>query len=105
MPDGSLMTAEFRIAGDDPMRTSQCATMIGICFVNLGSFDEAIEELKEALDIEGLPEHEHLALLYELGKAYEAKGDADSALDVFNKVLNTDPGFADVADRIDSLGG
>jgi tetratricopeptide (TPR) repeat protein len=94
---------EFEIAIGDPTRYVQSVTMIGLCLVSLGRGDDAIAKLENALEQPQMVGQEQLALLYELGKVHEALGHVDVALELFNQVLNTDPGFADVADRIDAL--
>lgn len=94
---------EFTISRSDASHMVQSVTMIGLCLVSLDRSEEAIQLLKEALDDPGLDEQGRLALLYEQGKIHQELGDVDGALELFNKVINSDPGFADVADRIDDL--
>jgi tetratricopeptide (TPR) repeat protein len=94
---------EFRIAAEDPTRKISSELMIGMCHVGAGRFEDAISIFDDALRVRGLQESEKLALLYEKGKVYELMGDGEKALDIYNEILNTDPGFADVVDRIDSL--
>lgn len=94
---------EFTISKDDPTRLVQSVTMIGLCFVALGRIDDALGLLSEALGSPDLDEQGRLALLYEQGKIHESTGNVEGALELFNKVINADPGFADVADRIDAL--
>jgi tetratricopeptide (TPR) repeat protein len=77
--------------------------MIGLCLVAQGRTEDAIGLLQETLDSPVLDEQGRLALLYEQGKIHEAEGNVQGALELFNKVINSDPGFADVADRIDAL--
>jgi tetratricopeptide (TPR) repeat protein len=94
---------EFTISKDDPARLVQSVTMIGLCLVTLGRVDDALELLRETLDSPALDEQGRLALIYEQGKIHEAQGNVEGALEMFNKVINSDPGFADVADRIEAL--
>jgi tetratricopeptide (TPR) repeat protein len=94
---------EFEISKADPGHTVQSLTMIGLCLVSLERPADAIGTLSSALDNPELGDQDRLALLYELGKIHESLGQVEDALELFNKVINSDPGFADVADRIDAL--
>ncbi len=95
--------SEFVIASGDPARVASAEMMTGICLVGLGRFDDAIGAYTESLNKPGLDEGERMAIMYELGKTHEAQGNKSAALELFNKILKKDPGFADVADRIDGL--
>ncbi len=96
---------EFTAASGDPKRTALCKTMIGLCLVSLNRVEESILVFKEGLQLGNIDEMEKLGLLYELGKAYEQTGNRSEALDCFEKISNENPEFADVAVRINSLGG
>ncbi len=95
--------SEFEIASGDPARTASAEMMTGICLVGLGRLDDAIGTYTESLKKPGLDEGQRMALMYELGKTHETHGNKSAALELFNKILNKDPGFADVVDRIDGL--
>ena len=95
--------SEFKIATGDPARVASSEMMTGICLVGLGRYDDAIGIYTESLEKPGLDEGERMAIMYELGIAHEAHGNKSAALELFNKILNKDPGFADVVDRIDGL--
>jgi tetratricopeptide (TPR) repeat protein len=95
--------SEFTISKDDPTHLVQSVTMIGLCLVSLDRPDEAIDLLKETRNSPIVDEQGRLALLYEQGKIYESLGHKDDALELYTEVISEDPGFADVADRIDSL--
>ncbi len=95
--------SEFEIASGDPARAASAEMMTGICLVGLGRFDDAIGTYNESLKKSGLDEGERMAIMYELGKTHETQGNKSAALEMFNKILNKDPGFADVVDRIDGL--
>jgi hypothetical protein len=53
----------------------------------------------------GLRPEARRALLFEMGLAHEAMGDTAVALDRFREVQSEEPGFRDVAERIEKLGG
>jgi len=97
--------AEFELARGDPGRRAQVAIMIGISHAGSGRMDEAVAVLTEGLGLPDLTADEILALKYELAKTHEIRGEVDRALGFYNEVLLEDPGFADVVERIDALGG
>jgi pilus assembly protein FimV len=96
--------AEFRIAAGDPKREATAMTMIGACQSLLGRSDEALETFRCELEKKDLEESARLALMYEIAKVYEVQGRRDEALATYNAILQEDPGFADVVDRIDAMG-
>ena len=95
--------SEFKIASGDPTRGATAQMMIGMCQVGAGKIDEAVATFQAGMETPGLEQEGKLALMYELGKAYEVAGKGDDAIGVYNQILMEDPGFADVVDRIDVL--
>jgi len=95
--------SEFEISLKDPHRAPSSQMMIGMCHAGAGRLQDAIIAFEEGLEIEGLGEDQKLALMYELGKAFEMHDRAEDALEVYNDILKQDPGFADVVDRIELL--
>ena len=51
------------------------------------------------------PQEHHLRLWYALADLYEKAGDVARARSLFTRLAMADPEFADVLDRLDSLGG
>ena len=79
--------------------------MIGLCHVERGKLQEAVDEFKGGLYVEGINDRESLALYFELGAAYEGLGDAREALYYFEKVQKRDAKFRNIGKRIDALRG
>jgi pilus assembly protein FimV len=94
---------EFALARQAVGRAVQSYLMIGLCQIELGRMAEAVEAFKAGLYVDGINDHEALALYFELGAAYEALGDAREALYYFEKVQKRDPRFRAVERRIDGL--
>jgi tetratricopeptide (TPR) repeat protein len=94
---------EFKIAGEDAAFKASAEMMIGMCHVGAGRFEEAVSTFDNSLKTTKLKETEKLGLMYEKGKVFELMSSVDDALSIYNEILNIDPGFADVVDRIDSL--
>jgi tetratricopeptide (TPR) repeat protein len=96
---------EFALVRATPGRAVQCHLMIGLCQLERGKLNLAVDEFKAGLYVDGITERESLALYFELGAAYEALGDAKEAIYYFEKVAKRDPRFRDVDRRIDVLTG
>jgi tetratricopeptide (TPR) repeat protein len=100
---------EFELAARDPRRACVCQSMIGMIHRQRGDLPAAIEAFIKGLHAEHkTPEHE-LSLYYELGDAYEAKGNPTESLYYFRKVAHRAPDHDDlrgaVAERIRTLQG
>ena len=63
----------------------------------------AVKWYKTALESPAVDTETVLALLYEIGSAYELAGDRDSALQSFLEVYARNIDYRDVANRIHSL--
>lgn len=68
-----------------------------------GKVREAIELLAQGPVNVRKPKDHHLRLWYALGALYERAGEVPRARELFGRVLDADPDFADVAERYDAL--
>ena len=93
----------FTLAMQNPARECISATMIGLCRLEQGKIDAAIEQFERGLDAPGRTPREEMGLYFELGSAYEQKGDLESALEHFERVRARDPRFREVTTRIRSI--
>ena len=93
----------FRLAGKDPGRTLACANLTGLCYLAKGEAEAAIREFRAGLDVRGHAREAYHALRYDLGAAYEAHGDLDRALEVFESLMAEDERFRDVRSRVKGL--
>ncbi|HEY3347097.1 MAG TPA: tetratricopeptide repeat protein, partial [Nitrospirota bacterium] len=91
--------SEFLLASKDPARTLDCASMMGLCYIEKGEYAMAVEQFGLGLRIKGRAREEYMGLKYDLAIAYELNGDLLSALSVMNEIASEDPGFRDVRDR------
>ncbi|MBN2715164.1 MAG: tetratricopeptide repeat protein [Deltaproteobacteria bacterium] len=94
---------EFKIAAEHPERAGTAEMMVGMCHLGAGRFEEAIATFDNARNLPGQTESEKLALLYEKAKVFELMEQFADALVIYTEILNVDPGFADVVDRIGAL--
>lgn len=91
----------------DPRSRVRCELLIGRCFLEKNTSQQAIEILKEALDgHETSGDEMHKELLWYLGQAYEAAGNFPEATTIYNKLLRLDYNYADgeTRRRMEALG-
>jgi tetratricopeptide (TPR) repeat protein len=96
--------AEFQLAAKDENRLLECASMLGICFMEKGMPKLAVKWFEKGLQAEGRAEQEYQGLRYDLADALEAGGDPARALEIFTELYGQDAGFRDVADKVRQLG-
>ena len=94
---------EFELAAKDPGRRLDCASMQGLCRLELGEYDKAIAYFEMGLEVPGRDKGEYMGLKYDLATAYELKGDVASAQAVINELHSEDADFRDVRDRLHRL--
>lgn len=95
--------SEFLLASKDPSRTLDCASMMGLCYIEKGEYALAVEQFGLGLRMKGRAAEEYMGLKYDLATAYELNGDLLSAQSVINELHAEDPGFREVTDRLKDL--
>jgi trimeric autotransporter adhesin len=81
-------------------------TAIGRCHAQLGQVDEAIQRYSKALETPGHPEEQYHEALYFMSAAHESRDDDESselAIWALEEVAAANPGYRDVATRIEAL--
>jgi tetratricopeptide (TPR) repeat protein len=96
--------AEFQLAAKDEDRLLECASMLGICFIEKGMPKLAVKWFEKGLQAQGRSEQEYLGLRYDLANALEAAGDPARALEIYTELYGQDAGFRDVANKVRQLG-
>jgi len=94
---------EFQLASKDTQRAVECASMLGLCFLEKGMPQLAIKWYRKGLDMPEIKEDEHVGLLYDLGSAFMEVGDTASAQKAFIEVYGMNSSYRDVAGRIKQL--
>jgi pilus assembly protein FimV len=94
---------EFQLASKDPKRAVECASMLGLCFLEKGMPQLAIKWYRKGLEMAEITEDEHVGLLYDLGSAYVEVGDTDNAQKAFMEVYGMNTNYRDVVNRIKQL--
>jgi pilus assembly protein FimV len=94
---------EFQLASKDPKRAVECASMLGLCFLEKGMPQLAIKWYSKGLEMPEITSDEHVGLLYDLGSAYVEVGDTGNAEQAFVEVYGLNSHYRDVVNRIKQL--
>jgi tetratricopeptide (TPR) repeat protein len=81
----------------------QCCSLLANCFLEKGMPELAVKWYQTALDSPGVDAESALALLFEVGSAYERAGDRAAALKSFKEVYARNIDYRNVAERIREL--
>ena len=95
--------AEFQKALRGPENRVRTYEAIGQCFIEKGQNQMAATILNRALSEKGMSDEQLVGVLYLLGRAYEALGKTDEAMQFYQRVFIVDIAFHDVADRLNAL--
>jgi tetratricopeptide (TPR) repeat protein len=94
---------EFQLASKDPKRAVECASMLGLCFLEKGMPQLAIKWYRKGIEMPEVTEEEHVGLLYDLGSAYQEVGDTENAQKAFMEVYGMNSNYRDTVSRIKAL--
>ena len=86
-----------------PKDVIRCCGMLSMCFLAKAMPRSAMRWCQTGLNIKDISSHETIALRYDMGVAHSAAGETDRALECFVTIFGIDPGYRDVAQRIDEL--
>src|SRR3954447_19756607 len=94
---------EFQLASKDPMRAVECASMLGLCFLEKGMPQLAIKWYRKGLEMPEITAEEHVGLLYDLGSAYMEVGDTDNAQKALVEVYGLNTNYRKIVSRMKQL--
>lgn len=94
---------EFQLASKDPKRAVECASMLGLCFLEKGMPQLAIKWYRKGIEMPEVTEDEHVGLLYDLASAYQEVGDTENAQKAFMEVYGMNSNYRDIVSRIKQL--
>jgi tetratricopeptide (TPR) repeat protein len=94
---------EFQLASKDPKRAVECASMLGLCFLEKGMPQLAIKWYRKGLEMPEITADENVGLLYDLGSAYVEVGDTDNAKKTFVEVYGLNTNYRDIVKRIQQV--
>jgi tetratricopeptide (TPR) repeat protein len=99
--------SEFEVASRDPVRECVCQSMIGMLHMQLGNLEAGIDALIRSLHAAQKTREQELAILYEIGNAYETGQSPEQALYYFQHLARAEPKYFDprgpVAERVRRL--
>ncbi len=96
---------EFQIASKDTGFFVESCSMVGVCYIDQGLWDQAAGWYQRALEAPDLPAEIRLGLKYELANCLEGSGDYGGASEFFEQIKQEAPTFRDVTARIVGLAG
>ncbi len=95
--------AEFQKALRGPDNRVRTYESIGQCFIEKGQNQMAATILARALSEKQMDDDQLVGVLYLLGRAHEALGRGEDAMQYYQRVFVVDIQFHDVADRLNAL--
>lgn len=94
---------QFEKATVDPALTLKAHAQIGLCFKSGGRYEDAVEAFRKALTVSVGSSKETVQILYVLGRTLESLGRIAETLEAYRWIRREDPGYRDVAGRIEEL--
>jgi len=94
----------FQEARNDPRHRVTAMNGIGRCFFYKKWYADAVETFDQALEqVENKEGSLAKELIYNLGRAYEADGNCEEALNCYRKVVQIDYNYQDARNRVNAL--
>lgn len=94
---------QFEKAAVDPALTLKAHAQIGLCFKLTGRYEDAVAAFHKALTASAGSSKETVQILYVLGRTLESLGRLAETLEAYRWIRREDPGYRDVASRIEQL--
>ncbi|MBN1808243.1 MAG: tetratricopeptide repeat protein [Planctomycetes bacterium] len=95
--------ARYQRTVRDPGVRQQSQLKLGVCFLRKGQHDLSIRQFTEAIDGMEFMNDTKKELLYNRAKAYQSKGDKESAKKDYLTIYEVDIDYRDVADAMKNL--
>lgn len=95
--------SEFSMTPENEPRFIQSRYMLGLCYLEKGEYQNTVTEIQGALTLSynlGEAGQERIGMHYDLGLAYQGAGNTDGAIREFQKVHDMDPGYREVATKL-----
>jgi tetratricopeptide (TPR) repeat protein len=94
---------EFQTSKNDPKRSMQSSTMLGVCYMEKGLFSLAIDVLTNAIKEVSDKDESYWAIKYEIADAYEKNNNLKEALDLYTEVFGWNARFRNVSEKMGQL--
>jgi pilus assembly protein FimV len=91
---------EFQVASRDTDYFVESCSNIGVCYQEQGMWPEATEWYQKALIAPDITPEARVGLRYDLAAAYQAAGDVEQAVDLFEEIVASGASYRDVVDRL-----
>lgn len=89
----------------DSRKLIQCCGMLSTCFLKKGMPRSALRWCRTGLNVKDITKQELMALRYDMGVSHAMEGNRELALQCFDQIFSIDPGYRDVALKIDDIKG
>jgi len=94
---------QFERAIIDPSVSVKAHAQIGLCYKLAGRYEDAIAAFQKALTASTRSSKETVQVLYVMGRTLESLGRIEETLEAYRWIRREDPGYRDVAGRIERL--
>jgi len=96
-------SVQFQHSARDPKTRRPSLYRLGLCFMQQGLVDLAIEQFQKAIAGASLVDQEVKSILYALARAQERQNRLSEALEAYKRVFEVDINFKDVSSKIEEL--
>ncbi|HWV47149.1 MAG TPA: AAA family ATPase, partial [Nitrospira sp.] len=93
----------FHLAAQGESMRLKAHAQVGLCYRRMREHQAAIQAFRSALNDQSASPNDIIDVLYFLGQSLEFTGQTEEALEVYSRVIQLNPGFANVADRVRGL--
>ena len=94
---------ELKLASLEPSKFVECQSVIALCYLEKGDYNQAIQALQEARARVGKGEQRYQDLTYQIASSYEDGGRVSEAAHIFQELFQINPGYRDVKNRLNRL--
>jgi len=94
---------ELKLASLEPSKFVECQSVIALCYLEKGEYNQAIQALQEARARVSKGEQRYQDLTYQIASSYEEGGRVSEAAHIFQELFQINPGYRDVKNRLNRL--
>jgi tetratricopeptide (TPR) repeat protein len=94
---------QFEKATANPVYALKAYAHMGLSYKSCNQYVQAVEAFRKALSSPGASTKDIVQILYVLGRTLESLGRIAEALEAYRWIRREDPGYRDVANRINPL--
>lgn len=93
----------FELATKEESHWLKAYAQIGLCYKTMGQPQIAVQAFRTALNDQSASRKDVIDVLYFLGRSLESTGEVDEAVDVYRRIMQLNPTFRDVGNRVKEL--